>query len=128
MPNNIKANMSKLRIPIKYQRTYLMLIYIIFKVNIKYLLYMPKDIVDTQVKFSIKTLASFITAISVFVGIYYTLKMEIKEAKELPKPEVSKIEFDLKDQMIRQTILSTQEDVKEIKDTLKNIETRLKSQ
>ena len=89
---------------------------------------MPKDIVDTQVKFSIKTLASFITAISVFVGIYYTLKMEIKEARELPKPEVSKIEFDLKDQMIRQTILSTQEDVKEIKDTLKNIETRLKSQ
>ena len=46
----------------------------------------------------------------------------IEEAKELPAPEVSRTEYDLKDQMIRDTIMNTQEDVEEIKEDVKNIE------
>ena len=35
------------------------------------------------------------------------------------------MEFDMKDQMIRQTIMDTQEDVQEIKVTLEKIEDKL---
>jgi len=38
---------------------------------------------------------------------------------------VTRMEFDMKDQLIRQTIMTTQEDVEEIKDELKNIEDKL---
>jgi hypothetical protein len=35
------------------------------------------------------------------------------------------MEFDMKDQMVRQTIMTTQEDVSEIKEDLKRIEEKL---
>ena len=56
------------------------------------------------------------------------LQADIAEAKTLPEPadpEVTRMEFDMKDQMIRQTILTTQEDVKEIKKTLEKIEDKI---
>mgnify|MGYP003145563749 FL=1 len=43
----------------------------------------------------------------------------------MPIPEVSKTEFQYKDEIIRQTIMDTQEDVAEIKETLKLLETRI---
>ena len=56
------------------------------------------------------------------------LQADIAEAKELPAPipdEVTRMEFNMKDQMIRQTIMDTQEDVTEIKNTLEKIEDKL---
>ena len=56
------------------------------------------------------------------------LQADIADAIELPAPpdpEVTRMEFDMKDQMIRQTIMTTQEDVKEIKVTLEKIEDKL---
>jgi hypothetical protein len=61
-------------------------------------------------------------------GMWFTLKAEIQEAKELPvapNPEITRIEYDMKDQLIRQTIMTTQEDVKEIKETLEKIESKI---
>ena len=49
-------------------------------------------------------------------------------AKELPlplDPEITRMEYDMKDQLIRQTIMTTQEDVKEIKETLEKIEDKI---
>ena len=46
--------------------------------------------------------------------MWFTLQNDIAEAKELPKPldpVITRMEFDMKDQLIRQTIMSTQEDV-----------------
>ena len=60
--------------------------------------------------------------------MWFTLQADIAEAKELPSPpdpEVTRMEFDMKDQMIRQTIMDTQEDVQEIKATLEKIEDKL---
>ena len=60
--------------------------------------------------------------------MWFTLQADISEAKELPAPvpdEVTRMEFDMKDQMIRQTIIDTQEDVQEIKKTLEKIEDKL---
>ena len=77
---------------------------------------------DTKLTFSIETLISLGVTIFVLVGMWFTLQADIEEAKLLPEPPVSRTEYDLKDQMVRETIMDTQDDVKEIKDDVKNIE------
>ncbi len=60
--------------------------------------------------------------------MWFTLQADIAEAKKLPLPTdpiISRIEFDMKDKLIRQTIMSTQEDVTEIKEDLKMIKQKL---
>ena len=80
---------------------------------------------DTGITVSIKTLIAIGAAISTVIGMWFMLQADITEAKELPKADVTRMEFDMKDQMIRQTILTTQEDVKEIKKTLEKIEDKI---
>ena len=83
---------------------------------------------DTAFKISLKTLGGIAVLIATLCGMWFTLQAEITEAKELPAPpdpEVTRMEFDMKDQMIRQTILTTQEDVKEMQNTLERIEDKL---
>ena len=83
---------------------------------------------DTTLQLSIKTLAGIAVLIFTLVGMWFTLQADITEAKELPlppDPEITRMEYDMKDQLIRQTIMSTQEDVKEIKETLEKIEDKL---
>ena len=82
---------------------------------------------DTGFKVSIKTLVAIAFAIAAVVGMWFALQADIAEAKELPvvTPEVTRMEFDMKDQMIRQTIMTTQEDVKEIKKSIEKIEDKL---
>jgi len=77
---------------------------------------------DTKLTLKLETIASVVVTLVMVVGVYFSLKSDIEEAKELPKPEVSRTEYDLKDQMIRDTIINTQEDVEEIKEDVKNIE------
>jgi len=74
---------------------------------------------------SIKTIAAIVLGIISLAGVWFTLQADIQEAKELPKPEISKMEFDMKDELIRQTIMDTQEDVGEIKETLEKMDERL---
>jgi len=97
---------------------------------------------DTTFKMSIKTMGMIAAGIAVIVGGWYSLMQEIQEAKEqpvqidvnilkdeileaIPEAEITRMEFDMKDQMIRQTILTTQEDVEEMKKTLEKIEDKL---
>ena len=83
---------------------------------------------DTGFTISIKTLIAIGFAISTIIGMWFALQADIAEAKELPAPpdpEVTRMEFDMKDQMIRQTIMTTQEDVKEIKKSIEKIEDKL---
>ena len=83
---------------------------------------------DTSFKVSVKTLIGIGFAIATVVGMWFALQADIAEAKELPAPpdpEVTRMEFDMKDQMIRNTIMTTQEDVTEIKETLEKIEDKL---
>ena len=79
-------------------------------------------------KISIKTLMGIGVGMATIISMWFMLQADIAVAKELPKapdPEVTRMEFDMKDKMIRQTILTTQEDVKEIKKTLEKIEDKL---
>ena len=83
---------------------------------------------ETSFKISIKTLAGIAALIFTLVGMWFTIKAEINEAKVLPEPipaEVTRMEFDMKDQLVRQTIMTTQEDVKDIKETLEKIEDKI---
>ena len=77
---------------------------------------------------SIKTLAGIGAAMATIISMWFVLQADIAEAKALPvatDPEITRMEFDMKDQLIRQTIMSTQEDVSEIKDNMKRIEDKI---
>jgi len=83
---------------------------------------------DSTFKVSVKTLIAIGIALSTLIGMYFTLQADIAEAKELPvppPPDVTRMEFDMKDKNIRLTIENTQEDVQEIKEDLKRIEDKI---
>ena len=83
---------------------------------------------DSGFKVSIKTLVAIGAAMATVISMWFMLQADIADAKELPAPadpEVTRMEFDMKDQMIRQTIMTTQEDVKEIKKSIEKIEDKL---
>ena len=83
---------------------------------------------DTGFQVSIKSLIAIGFAMATIIGMWFALQADIAEAKELPvapPPDVTRMEFDMKDQMIRQTIMTTQEDVQEIKKSIEKIEDKL---
>ena len=80
---------------------------------------------ESKFNISIKTLISIGVGLSVIIGMYFTLQADIAEAKELPAPEVSRAEYDLKDQLIRETIMNTQSDVEEIKEDIEGMDEKL---
>ena len=83
---------------------------------------------DTGFNVSIKSLIAIGFAMATIIGMWFALQADIAEAKELPVPppqDVTRMEFDMKDQMIRQTIITTQEDVQEIKKSIEKIEDKL---
>ena len=97
---------------------------------------------DTSFKLSVKTIGIIAIGIATVVGMWYSIMEEIQEAKEkpvqidvnilkdeilkeIPEAEITRMEFDMKDQMIRQTIITTQADVTEIKEDIKRIEEKI---
>jgi len=83
---------------------------------------------DTTLKLSIKTLGGIAVLIFTLVSMWFVLQADIAEAKELPNPlppDVTRMEYDMKDQLIRQTIMTTQDDVKELKERLVRMEDKL---
>ena len=83
---------------------------------------------DTGFQISIKTLIGIGAAMATIISMWFMLQADIADAKELPvpsDPEVTRMEFDMKDKMIRQTIMDTKSDVEEIKETLEKIEDKL---
>ena len=83
---------------------------------------------DTGFQVSIKTLIGIGAAMATIISMWFMLQADIEDAKNLPEPppqDVSRMEFDMKDQMIRQTIITTQSDVEEIKKSLEKIEDKL---
>tara|TARA_R100000030_G_scaffold81520_1_gene64252 strand:- start:379 stop:663 length:285 start_codon:yes stop_codon:yes gene_type:complete len=83
---------------------------------------------DTGFTVSIKTLGGIGLALTTVIGMWFTLQADIAEAKELPlppDPEITRMEFDMKDQLVRQTIMTTQEDVTELKEDLDRIEAKI---
>ena len=80
---------------------------------------------DTMLGVSIKTLIALGVGLSIAVGMYFNLQAEIQIAKELPEPAVSRTEFDLKDELVRSTIMSNAKNIEEMKAQLDKIENRI---
>ena len=83
---------------------------------------------DTGFNVSIKTLGAIGFAMATLIGMWFTLQADIEEAKNLPEPPapvITRMEFDMKDQLVRQTIMTTQEDVKEIKEQLEKLNDKI---
>ena len=80
---------------------------------------------DTKVTLDLKTIGIVIAGAVSLAAMYFTLQKEIEVAKELPKPAISRTEYDLKDQLVRETIMNTQEKVEENSEKLDKIDEKL---
>ena len=80
---------------------------------------------ESKFQVSLKTLGGISVLIATLVGMWFTLQADIEEANKLPEMPISEKEFELKDKLIRGSILSTQEDVKEIKEDMKYLRDKI---
>ena len=83
---------------------------------------------DTKITLDLKTIGMAVAGIGTIVAMWFALQADIAEAKELPAPlapDITRMEFGMKDQLVRQTIMSTQEDITEIKEDIKRIEEKI---
>ena len=83
---------------------------------------------DTGFNISIKTLVGIGFAMATIISMWFMLQADIDEAKLLPEPkdpDVTRMEFDMKDKNIRLTIENTADDVEELKEDLDRIERKI---
>tara|TARA_R100001443_G_scaffold116394_1_gene136693 strand:- start:472 stop:765 length:294 start_codon:yes stop_codon:yes gene_type:complete len=80
---------------------------------------------ETKFQVSIKTLIAIAIGLSTLIGMWFVLQSDIEEAKQLPEPPISRTEYDLKDELIRESIMNTEDKVNENGDKLDKIEERL---
>ena len=80
---------------------------------------------DTSFKISVKTLGGIAALIFTLVGMWFTLQADIAEAKELPKPDITRMEFNMKDENIRSTIIETRDDVKKLEERMIRMEDKI---
>lgn len=80
---------------------------------------------STKVTLDLKTIGIIIGGVVSLASMYFALQSDIARAMELPKPPIDRIEYDLKDELIRQTIMDTQEDVEMILDKLDKLDERI---
>ena len=80
---------------------------------------------DTGFNISIKTLIGIGFVMATLIGMWFTLQSDIAEAKELPKPEISKMEFDMKDVNIRQSIKNTERNVEKLEERMIRMEDKI---
>ena len=76
---------------------------------------------DSKFTLSIETAISVGVSIFMVVGLWFNFQADIEEAKELPEPPVSRTEYDLKDQMIRNSIMNTEDKVEALEDKVDDI-------
>ena len=80
---------------------------------------------DTSFKISLKTLGGIAVLIFTLVGMWFTLQADIAEARDLPKPEISKMEFDMKDKMVRDAVLNTEKNVEKLEERMIRMEDKM---
>ena len=80
---------------------------------------------NTSFKISIQTLVGIGFAMATLIGMWFTLQADIAEAKELPKPDINRMEFQMKDENIRNTIIETRDDVKKLEERMIRMEDKI---
>ena len=80
---------------------------------------------ETKVTIDLK-IVSMIVGFSISLSsMWFILKADIARAMELPKPTIERVEYDLKDELVRQTIMETQQDVEMLLIKFEKLEERL---
>ena len=72
---------------------------------------------DTSFKVSLKTLGGIAALIFTLVGMWFTLQADI--------PEISKMEFDMKDKMVRDAVLNTEKNVEKLEERMIRMEDKM---
>ena len=80
---------------------------------------------NTGFNVSIKTMIAVGFAMATIIGMWFALQADIAEAKELPKPDVTKMEFNMKDKNIRLSIENTEKAVEELKIDIRRMEDKI---
>ena len=79
----------------------------------------------TKVTLDLKTIGMIVGFAVSLSSMYFVLKSDIARAMELPEPVIERVEYDLKDELIRQTIMDTQEDVEMLLEKFDKLEQRI---
>jgi len=80
---------------------------------------------ETKVTLDLKTIGMIVGFVVSLSTVWFTLKSDIARAMVLPEPVIERVEYDLKDELIRQTIMDTQEDVESLLEKFDKLEERL---
>ena len=72
---------------------------------------------NTSVQLDLKTVVAIISITASFVGMYYTLQADIEEAKKLPPTEVTRLEYELKEEWNEKMILQLKDKVETLEQT-----------
>ena len=80
---------------------------------------------NTSFKISVQTLIGIGFGMATIIAMWFTLQADIAEAKELPKPEISKMEFNMKDVNIRQSIKNTEKNVEKLEERMIRMEDKI---
>ena len=87
---------------------------------------MTKEIGEgTKVTLDLKTIGMIVGFAVSLSSMYFVLKSDIARAMELPEPVIERVEYDLKDELVRQTIMDTQEDVEMLLEKFEKLEQRI---
>ena len=85
----------------------------------------PQISEETKVTLDLKTIGIIIGGVVSLTTMWFALQSDIALALPLPEPVIDRVEYDLKDELIRQTIMDTQKDVDKILEDLSKIDERL---
>ena len=80
---------------------------------------------NTGFNISIKTMIAVGFAMVTIIGMWFALQADIAEAKELPKPDITRMEFNMKDVNVRQSISNTEKAVEELKIDIRRMEDKI---
>ena len=72
---------------------------------------------NTNIQLDLKTVVAIIMVTASFVGMYYTLQADIEEAKKLPPIEVTRLEYELKEEWNEKMIIQLKERVEVLEET-----------
>ena len=80
---------------------------------------------ETRVTLDLKTIGMIVGFTITLATMWFTLKADIALAMEKPEPVIDRVEYDLKDELVRQTIMDTQEDVEMLLEKFEKMEERI---
>jgi len=72
---------------------------------------------NTNIQLDLKTVVAIIMVTASFVGMYYTLQADIEEAKKLPPVEVTRLEYELKEEWNEKMIMQLKDQVEMLEQT-----------